>query len=172
MMRRSLAIALLSAVFAGGCVSVTVHEGQQMEQASGLQRIASSQDVATTVAALRSALESRGITVFAEIDHAAAAREAGLEMPPTRVLLFGNPKGGTPLMEKHPDLALDLPLRVLVRQGADGKAECCGIPPRRWSATSACNPAAWTACSHCRRWCAVRWKVWATEPAPSVIGAC
>ncbi|MGY0505119.1 DUF302 domain-containing protein [Luteimonas sp. e5] len=88
-----------------------------------LQRVSSRHDVEATVAALRSALEARGITVFAEIDHAAAARQAGLDMPPTRVLLFGNPKGGTPLMEQHPDLALDLPLRVLVRQRSDGKAE-------------------------------------------------
>lgn len=55
-----------------------------------------------------------GLTLFGEFDHARAARGAGLAMPPTTVLIFGNPKGGTPLMLAHPDLALDLPFRVLI----------------------------------------------------------
>jgi uncharacterized protein (DUF302 family) len=58
---------------------------------------------------------------MAEIDHCAAAGAVGLEMPPTIVLIYGNPKGGTPLMLAAPDFALELPLRVLVRQGEDGK---------------------------------------------------
>lgn len=58
--------------------------------------------------------------LFAEIDHAEAASTVGLAMPPTVVLIFGNPRGGTPLMLAAPQLALDLPLRVLVRENANG----------------------------------------------------
>ena len=75
-----------------------------------------------TVERLRQLLVERGITLFAEIDHARNAREAGLEMPPTVVLIFGNAKAGTPLMVKAPDIALELPLRVLVREEPDGGA--------------------------------------------------
>ncbi|PJK11718.1 hypothetical protein CO614_07130 [Lysobacteraceae bacterium NML120232] len=92
-------------------------------QAATLQRQDSPLSVRETAAALRTQLESRGITVFALVDHAAAAEKAGLSMPPTQVLLFGNPRGGTPLMQAHPDLALDLPMRVLIRQTPDGKTE-------------------------------------------------
>jgi uncharacterized protein (DUF302 family) len=60
------------------------------------------------------------LTVFCRIDHAEAARQAGLEMPPSTVLIYGNPKGGTPIMVAAPRAALDLPLRVLIRQGDDG----------------------------------------------------
>ncbi len=74
-----------------------------------------------TLAILRSTLESKGFTIFAMIDHRAAARSVGLDMPPTTVLIYGNPKGGTPLMIAAPDFALELPLRVLVREGEQGK---------------------------------------------------
>ena len=57
---------------------------------------------------------------IATIDHAAGAQEAGMVMPPTVVLVYGNPKGGTPIMLAEPRSALDLPLRVLVREDADG----------------------------------------------------
>ena len=73
-----------------------------------------------TLARVRSTLTANGMTVFATIDHQAAAHSAGLDMPPTTVLIFGNPKGGTPLMLAAPDFALDLPLRVLIREDADG----------------------------------------------------
>ncbi|RMH91065.1 DUF302 domain-containing protein [Lysobacter pythonis] len=90
---------------------------------AALHSAASRGDVDATVAALRVAFEAKGIRVFAVIDHAGAAREAGLAMPPTKVIVFGNPKGGTPLMLAHPSLALDLPMRVLVRETAPGRAE-------------------------------------------------
>ncbi|PJK06160.1 hypothetical protein CO612_03535 [Lysobacteraceae bacterium NML71-0210] len=92
-------------------------------QASTLQRHESPLSVSQTASALRTQLESHGITVFALIDHAAAAEKAGLSMPPTQVLVFGNPRGGTPLMQAYPDLALDLPVRVLIRQNHAGKTE-------------------------------------------------
>ena len=76
---------------------------------------------APTVQRISSALKEAGMTIFAEIDHRAAAQQAGLEMQPATVLIYGNPKGGTPLMEAAPAIALDLPLRVLVREDAAGK---------------------------------------------------
>ena len=75
-----------------------------------------------TVDRLAKAIESAGLTLFARIDHAAGARDAGLDMPPTVVLIYGNAKGGTPIMLAAPLVALDLPLRVLVREDANGQA--------------------------------------------------
>jgi uncharacterized protein (DUF302 family) len=73
---------------------------------------------APTLERLVRAIEAAGMTVFARIDHAAGAREVGMEMPPTVVLLYGHPRGGTPIMQAAPQAALDLPLRVLVREDA------------------------------------------------------
>ncbi|EII4416708.1 DUF302 domain-containing protein [Salmonella enterica] len=70
---------------------------------------------------LLQAVSKNGLVLFGEFDHAKAARDAGLGMPPTTVLVFGNPRGGTPLMLAHPDLALDLPFRVLISQLPDGQ---------------------------------------------------
>ena len=66
------------------------------------------------------AVTSRGLAVFARIDHAAAAREAGLELAPEEVVLFGNPRAGTPLMQSDPRIGIELPLRMLVWQDDDG----------------------------------------------------
>jgi uncharacterized protein (DUF302 family) len=73
-----------------------------------------------TVRRLRQLIGQRGAVVFAVIDHARNAREAGLQMPETQVLIFGNPAAGTPLMLAAPDIALDLPVRVLVRDDGAG----------------------------------------------------
>jgi len=75
-----------------------------------------------TLERLVAAIKGAGMTLFAQIDHAAGARDAGMTMPPTVVLIYGHPKGGTPLMLAAPLAALDLPLRVLVREDADGRA--------------------------------------------------
>lgn len=72
-----------------------------------------------TVSRLEQGIKEKGMSIFTVIDHAQAARDAGLEMPATKVIVFGSPKAGTPLMKKHPTLALDLPLRVLVTQGSE-----------------------------------------------------
>jgi len=69
-----------------------------------------------TVERLVQAIEKAGMTIFAKIDHAANARCVGLQMPPATVLIYGNAKGGTPIMLANPLAALDLPLRVLVRE--------------------------------------------------------
>jgi uncharacterized protein (DUF302 family) len=70
--------------------------------------------VTETVAALAREIERRGATVVAVIDHAAAAEAAGLAMPATQVIVFGNPQAGTPLMQAVPEIAIDLPLRIMV----------------------------------------------------------
>ncbi|HTC59279.1 MAG TPA: DUF302 domain-containing protein [Solirubrobacteraceae bacterium] len=73
-----------------------------------------------TVRSLVEAIELRGLTVFARIDHAAAAREAGLELAEEEVVLFGSPRAGTPLMVSDRQIGIELPLRILVwRDGAD-----------------------------------------------------
>jgi uncharacterized protein (DUF302 family) len=74
---------------------------------------------AETVAALTAALERRGLTLFARIDHAAAAREVGLELADEEVVLFGNPRGGTPLMQEDRRIGIELPMRMLVWREAE-----------------------------------------------------
>lgn len=74
-----------------------------------------------TLGRLLSAIEGRGLRLFAVIDHDGAAREAGLTLRPTRVILFGSPAAGTPLMAETPLLALQLPLRILVWERDDGR---------------------------------------------------
>ena len=77
--------------------------------------------VAETVEKLRSILGSKGITLFALIDHSGEAEKVGMKMPPTKLLIFGSPKAGTPLMLAAPSIALDLPLKILVWEDAQGK---------------------------------------------------
>jgi len=77
--------------------------------------------VEETLALLKGSIGSRNLTLFAQIDHSDLARGVGLSMQEAHVLIFGNPKGGTPLMIASPLLALDLPLKVLVWQSADGQ---------------------------------------------------
>jgi len=76
---------------------------------------------ASTLERLIEAIKTAGMTLFATIDHAAGARDIGVEMQPTVVFIYGHAKGGTPIMLAAPQVALDLPLRVLVREAADGR---------------------------------------------------
>jgi uncharacterized protein (DUF302 family) len=89
--------------------------------AEGSINIPSKFSVAVTADRLESLLKSKGIKVFSRIDQAGEARAAGLTMPETILVIFGDPKAGTPLMVKYPSLALDLPLKALIWQGTDGK---------------------------------------------------
>ncbi len=73
-----------------------------------------------TVGALRAAIERRGLTVFARIDHAGAARQVGLELADEEVVIFGSPRAGTPLMQSDPHVGIELPLRMLVWADAEG----------------------------------------------------
>lgn len=80
----------------------------------------SAHDHAETMRRLIEAVKGRGLTVFARIDHAAAAREVGLELADEQVLVFGNPSAGTALMQDDPRIGIELPLRMLVWAGEDG----------------------------------------------------
>jgi len=87
----------------------------------GIITIESTHTVDETVAKLESILQNKGVKIFAVVDHSGEAEKAGLKMPPTKVVIFGNPKAGTPLMLAAPSIALDLPLKILVAEEADGK---------------------------------------------------
>jgi uncharacterized protein (DUF302 family) len=89
-------------------------------QSHGLAEHSSPLTFGETIARLAKAIEDGGMTVFAVIDHAANARQVGMAMPPATVLIYGSPKGGTPIMLNTPLAALDLPLRVLVREAENG----------------------------------------------------
>jgi uncharacterized protein (DUF302 family) len=86
-----------------------------------LVTLPSAHGAAETLEPLKALLAQKGIEVFAHIDHAAGAREVGLPLRPTQVLIFGNPRAGTPLMQRRQTIGLDLPLRALVWEDADRK---------------------------------------------------
>jgi uncharacterized protein (DUF302 family) len=92
-----------------------------MVAGDGLVQAASSYSVDETVRRLQTVFAGKGLQVFALIDHSGEAGKVGLKMPPTKVLIFGSPKGGTPLMVAAPSLAIDLPLKALVAEDAAGK---------------------------------------------------
>jgi uncharacterized protein (DUF302 family) len=75
--------------------------------------------VPVTVAKLSSAIEGAGASIAAVVDHAAGAKKAGMELPPTTLVIFGNPKLGTPLMQQNRQVGIDLPMSVLVWQDGD-----------------------------------------------------
>lgn len=87
----------------------------------GLIHTASRFSVTDTLPKLEALLREKGITIFATIDHSGEAANVGMEMRPTKLLIFGNPRGGTPAMLASPTLAIDLPLKALVWEDADGK---------------------------------------------------
>ncbi|XOV80952.1 MAG: DUF302 domain-containing protein [Aestuariibacter sp.] len=89
----------------------------------GLIQMTSMHDVDTTMSRLEKVLVARGMTIFTKIDHAQGARSVGNTLPETQVLLFGNPKIGTPLMLCQPGIAIDLPQKMLVWQGSNGETQ-------------------------------------------------
>ena len=94
----------------------------------------SANSVSDTVDRLSDVLKARGISVVARIDHAAAAVKSGLSLRPTTLLIFGNPKLGTPLMQSNPKVGLDLPMKVLVWQDASGQVWLTYAKPERLKA--------------------------------------
>jgi len=88
---------------------------------NGLIHLASKYSVADTLRRLEELLQQKGLTVFAKVDHSGEAAKVGLEMRPAKLLIFGSPKSGTPLMQASPSLAIDLPLKALFWQDAGGK---------------------------------------------------
>jgi uncharacterized protein (DUF302 family) len=92
-----------------------------MANGKGLIQVPSRYSVEETVQRLQSAFAAKGLQVFALIDHSGEAAKVGLKMRPTKVLIFGSPKGGTPLMVAASSLAIDLPLKALVAEDENGK---------------------------------------------------
>jgi uncharacterized protein (DUF302 family) len=84
-----------------------------------------------TVDHLVETIEKVGMNVFAKIDHAAGAKDVGMDLPPSVVLIYGHARGGTPVMQAAPAAALDLPLRVLIRQTSRGETVIAFHPARR-----------------------------------------
>ncbi len=131
----AIAVAVILAVMglAMAIYLVSVHEpGQaQLEKAkeksmtsnpgNGIVTIPGHQSVDQTVQKFEEILRAKGVQLFALVDHSGEAEKAGIQMRPTKLLIFGNPKAGTPLMIASPSIAIDLPLKVLVSEDADGK---------------------------------------------------
>lgn len=90
-------------------------------KSSGIVDVPSSHSVEETVEKLKSILQAKGVTLFALVDHSAEAEKVGMKMRPTKLLIFGSPKAGTPLMLAAPSIAIDLPLKILVWEDGQGK---------------------------------------------------
>jgi uncharacterized protein (DUF302 family) len=89
--------------------------------AEGIMDLPSKYSVAESIDRLEALLKSKGIKIFARIDQAAEAKAVGLSLRPTVLVIFGDPRAGTPLMDKYPSLALDLPLKALAWESVEGK---------------------------------------------------
>jgi len=92
-----------------------------VKKKNGLVDVPSNHSVDETVEKLKNILQSKGVTLFALVDHSGEAVKAGMKMPPTKLLIFGSPKAGTPLMLAAPSIAIDLPLKILIAESNDGK---------------------------------------------------
>jgi uncharacterized protein (DUF302 family) len=103
---------------------------------NGIVTIPAQHSVDEIVQKLEGLLAAKGVKLFAVVDHGGEASKAGLRMPPTKLLIFGNPKAGTPLMLASPSVAIDLPLKILVWEDAGGKV---------WIS---CNSSAWLQARH------------------------
>ena len=115
MRMRQLAVLLVGLAF-------TASAGRKpVDKKDGIVMIPSNHSVDETVARVKSILQAKSITLFALIDHSGEAAKVGMKMPNTKLLIFGNPKGGTPLMLAAPSIAIDLPLKILVAEDSQGK---------------------------------------------------
>src|SRR5712692_8334729 len=90
-------------------------------KSSGLVEIPSNHSVVETVEKLKRILQEKGVTLFALVDHSGEAAKVGMKMRPTKLLIFGNPKAGTPVMLAAPSSAIDLPLKILIWEDGEGK---------------------------------------------------
>jgi uncharacterized protein (DUF302 family) len=98
-----------------------VAQGSITPGQAGVTTVQSASSFDSTLARLERSAVAKGLTVALKLDHAAAAKRAGLTLPPTTLLIAGNPAAGTPLMQVDPTIGVELPLRFLVWQGVDGK---------------------------------------------------
>jgi len=86
-----------------------------------MQNISSPYSVSETLKRIEAVLKEKGLTIFCRVDHSGEAEKVGLKMHPTQLILFGSPKGGTPVMVASPTIAIDLPLKALVWEDGGGK---------------------------------------------------
>ena len=130
----ALILALIGAVMAIYLISVGEPRQTRAEKTllekdmtpsrdNGIATIPSNHTVDQTVEKLEAILQSKGVKLFAVIDHSGEAEKAGMQMRPTKLLIFGNPKAGTPLMVASPGIAIDLPLKILVAEDSNGKVQ-------------------------------------------------
>ena len=121
--RTARIVALCAIGVIGSFRSLSLGGRQRMAAAQGRGVISkpSNHSVDETVERLTGMLQAKGIRLFAQVDHSGEAAKAGLSMPPTKLLIFGNPKAGTPLMLAAPSVAIDLPLKILVWRDVQGK---------------------------------------------------
>ena len=134
---RTLPLIVAIAAMALAAIATPAHASD------GIILVTSANDVKTTMDKLEKTLTEKGITVFARIDHAGGAKSVGQTLRPTELLIFGNPKLGTPLMQKQQEIGLDLPLKALVFQAEDGKTYLAYTDPaflsRRYGVTEPAN---------------------------------
>jgi uncharacterized protein (DUF302 family)/uncharacterized membrane protein YidH (DUF202 family) len=123
----ALLLGVLGVAMAGYLLSVRGPSLQEktmnptFQSSNGITTIDGNQSVDRTVEKLQAVLEAKGIKLFTLIDHSGEAEKLGMHMPPTKLLIFGNPKAGTPLMIASPTVAIDLPLKLLVWEDASGR---------------------------------------------------
>lgn len=96
-------------------------ESMAPNQADGVVSKQSNHSVGETLEKLKNVLQAKGVNIFAIVDHSGEAEKVGLKMPPTKLVIFGSPKAGTPLMLAAPSIAIDLPLKILIAQDSEGK---------------------------------------------------
>jgi uncharacterized protein (DUF302 family) len=115
MARWHLLLSLLAFVLPASAADVAVHAK------NGIVDVRSNHSFDGTVDKLKAILQAKGITLFIVIDHSGEAAKVGMKMPPTKLLIFGNPRGGTPPMLAAPSIALDLPMKILVWEDSQGR---------------------------------------------------
>jgi uncharacterized protein (DUF302 family)/uncharacterized membrane protein YidH (DUF202 family) len=117
-----LSVGSSSSLHSGENEVIPMHAGTSTSSSgNGIIDKPSSHSVDQTVEKLRGILEAKGVTLFALVDHSSEAEKVGMKMPPTKLLIFGSPKAGTPLMLAAPSVAIDLPLKMLVWEDTRGK---------------------------------------------------
>lgn len=118
---RTAVVAALGATLVAPPFGRNQVETMPPDQDRGIVSRLSAHSVDETVERLEGLLRARGVTLFALVDHSGEAAKVGMRLRPTKLLIFGNPKAGTPLMLAAPSVALDLPLKILVWEDAQGK---------------------------------------------------
>jgi uncharacterized protein (DUF302 family) len=115
-----------------GLVALTL-TGCENKKGAFLETVESQNDVPTAVKKLKRIIEKKGLTYFATIDHTKNAKRVGMSLKPETVILFGDPKVGTELMECNPSMGLDLPLRMLFTTDYEGKTTITYTNPEYWT---------------------------------------